>query len=308
MNPIIAEMHNSNKFNEYIKNIKENKAPISVLGLAGVGLEQIVGATNTFTKSPICLITYNELQARRVADNLKNYIDNVYFFPKREILSYDYIAESKELPYERIEVLKKIVEKKINVLVVSIESLMQPMISKNVLFKNKIKLEVGKSYDLDKLKATISSLGYTRNELIEAKGEFSIRGGILDISFDEKYGIRIEFWGDEIDSIRKFSIETQRSIEMIDKVEINPIHEYLLANDLETVCKKILDKKYTDKQLENVKEDIELIKSKEYKEMYPQSSDRPTNSKLSKEKLHKIGINPKPWEEALKEYLKEELK
>ena len=264
MNPIIAEMQNSNKFNEYIKNIKENKAPISVLGLAGVGLEQIVGATNTFTKSPICLITYNELQARRVADNLKNYIDNVYFFPKREILSYDYIAESKELPYERIEVLKKIVEKKINVLVVSIESLMQPMISKNVLFKNKIKLEVGKSYDLDKLKATISSLGYTRNELIEAKGEFSIRGGILDISFDEKYGIRIEFWGDEIDSIRKFSIETQRSIEMIDKVEINPIHEYLLENDLETVCKKILDKKYTDKQLENVKEDIELIKSKEY--------------------------------------------
>ena len=264
MNPIIAEMQNSNKFNEYIKNIKENKAPISVLGLAGVGLEQVVGATNTFTKSPICLITYNELQARRVADNLKNYIDNVYFFPKREILSYDYIAESKELPYERIEVLKKIVEKKINVLVVSIESLMQPMISKNVLFKNKIKLEVGKSYDLDKLKATISSLGYTRNELIEAKGEFSIRGGILDISFDEKYGIRIEFWGDEIDSIRKFSIETQRSIEMIDKVEINPIHEYLLANDLETVCKKILDKKYTDKQLENVKEDIELIKSKEY--------------------------------------------
>ena len=264
MNPIIAEMQNSNKFNEYIKNIKENKAPISVLGLAGVGLEQIVGATNTFTKSPICLITYNELQARRVADNLKNYIDNVYFFPKREILSYDYIAESKELPYERIEVLKKIVEKKINVLVVSIESLMQPMISKNVLFKNKIKLEVGKSYDLDKLKATISSLGYTRNELIEAKGEFSIRGGILDISFDEKYGIRIEFWGDEIDSIRKFSIETQRSIEMIDKVEINPIHEYLIENDLETVCKKILDKKYTDKQLENVKEDIELIKSKEY--------------------------------------------
>ena len=264
MNPIIAEMHNSNKFNEYIKNIKENNAPISVLGLAGVGLEQIVGATNAFTKSPICLITYNELQARRVADNLKNYIDNVYFFPKREILSYDYIAESKELPYERIEVLKKIVEKKINVLVVSIESLMQPMISKNVLFKNKIKLEVGKSYDLDKLKATISSLVYTRNELIEAKGEFSIRGGILDISFDEKYGIRIEFWGDEIDSIRKFSIETQRSIEMIDKVEINPIHEYLLENDLETVCKKILDKKYTDKQLENVKEDIELIKSKEY--------------------------------------------
>ena len=264
MNPIIAEMQNSNKFNDYIKNIKETNAPISILGLAGVGLEQIVGSTNAFAKRPVCLITYNELQAKRISENLKNYIDNVYFFPKREILSYDYIAESKELPYERIEVLKNIVNKKVNILVVSIEALMQPMISKEVLFKNKIKLEVGKSYDLEKLKATISSLGYNKNDLIETKGEFSSRGGILDISFDEKYGVRIEFWGDEIDSIRKFNIETQRSTEMINKVEINPIHEFLLETNLEDVSNKILDNNYTKKQEDNVKEDIELIKSGEY--------------------------------------------
>ena len=264
MNPIIAEMQNSNKFKDYIKNIKETNAPISILGLAGVGLEQIVGSTNAFAKRPVCLITYNELQAKRISENLKNYIDNVYFFPKREILFYDYIAESKELPYERIEVLKNIVNKKVNILVVSIEALMQPMISKEVLFKNKIKLEVGKSYDLEKLKATISSLGYNKNDLIETKGEFSSRGGILDISFDEKYGVRIEFWGDEIDSIRKFNIETQRSIEMINKVEINPIHEFLLETNLEDVSNKILDNNYTKKQEDNVKEDIELIKSGEY--------------------------------------------
>ncbi len=264
MNPIIAEMQNSNKFNDYIKNIKETNAPIFILGLAGVGLEQIVGSTNAFAKRPVCLITYNELQAKRISENLKNCIDNVYFFPKREILSYDYIAESKELPYERIEVLKNIVNKKVNILVVSIEALMQPMIPKEVLFKNKIKLEVGKSYDLEKLKATISSLGYNRNDLIETKGEFSSRGGILDISFDEKYGVRIEFWGDEIDSIRKFNIETQRSIEMINKVEINPIHEFLLETNLEDVSNKILDNNYTKKQEDNVKEDIELIKSGEY--------------------------------------------
>lgn len=68
--------------------------------------------------------------------------------------------------------------------------------------------------------------------------------------------------------------------------------------------------KFTRKifELANIDTKVKAITSKEYKEMYPQSSDRPTNSKLSKEKLHKIGINPKPWEEALKEYLKEELK
>ena len=68
--------------------------------------------------------------------------------------------------------------------------------------------------------------------------------------------------------------------------------------------------KFTRKifELANIDTKVKAITSKEYKEMYPQSSDRPTNSKLSKEKLHKIGINPKSWEEALKEYLKEELK
>lgn len=67
---------------------------------------------------------------------------------------------------------------------------------------------------------------------------------------DDKYGIRIEFWGDEVDSIRKFDIQTQRSIEMIQEVEINPLHEYLLENSLEEVCNKILNNitEYTENQ------------------------------------------------------------
>ena len=266
MNPVLAELTKSDKFNEYLERIKKSNAPISILGLAGVGTLQIVASTEENIKRPVCLITYNELQAKKLAEEIRSYINGVFFFPKREILTYDYVAESKELPYERIEVLKNIKNGKIKVLVCSIEALLQPIISEDILFKNKISVKVGETYDLEELKRKISMLGYTKTEMIDGKGEFSSRGGILDLSFDDKYGIRIEFWGDEVDSIRKFDIQTQRSIEMIQEVEINPLHEYLLENSLEEVCNKILNNitEYTENQKNNVKEDIELIKTGEY--------------------------------------------
>lgn len=266
MNPVLAELIKTEKFKEYLERVKNNNAPIAILGLAGVGVEQIASCTEAEIKRPICLITYNELQAKKLTEELLNYTSEVYFFPKREILVYDYILESKELPYERIEVLKKIKSGKIKILVCSVESLLQPIIPKEVLFKNEIYLNVGKTYELENLKRKISMLGYNKTELIGGKGEFSTRGGILDISFDDDYGIRIEFWGDEIDSIRKFNIQTQRSIEMIESIKINPLHEFLLEDDLEKVCNRILGNinNYTKNQQNNVMEDIKLIKEGEY--------------------------------------------
>lgn len=266
MNPVLAELIKTEKFKDYLERIKNTNAPIAILGLAGVGVEQIASCTETELKRPICLITYNELQAKKLTEELLNYTSEVYFFPKREILVYDYILESKELPYERIEVLKKIKSGKIKILVCSVESLLQPIIPKEVLFKNEISLNVGKTYELENLKRKISMLGYNKTELIGGKGEFCSRGGILDISFDDDYGIRIEFWGDEIDSIRKFDIQTQRSIEMIENIKISPLHEFLLEDDLEKVCNRISENinKYTKNQQNNVMEDIKLIKEGEY--------------------------------------------
>ena len=141
---------------------------------------------------------------------------------------------------------------------------MQPMISKQVLYKNMIKLKVGQEHNLEKLKETLVKLGYERYDVIEGKGQFSVRGGIVDIALNHKSGIRIEFWGDEIDSIRKFNILTQRSTDMIDEITINPAFEYILENDLETVCKKIQDSKYAGVLEDIANDDIEQIKNGDY--------------------------------------------
>jgi len=157
-----------------------------------------------------------------------------------------------------------ILNKKSKIIVTTIESLMQPMVSKEVLYKNIIKIKVGQEIELEKLKENLIKLGYERYDLIEGKGQFSIRGGIVDIALSDKAGIRIEFWGDEIDSIRKFNILTQRSTDMIDEFQVYPAFEYILEDDLETVCGRIKESKYAGVLNEIAEEDIEQIKSGDY--------------------------------------------
>ena len=138
------------------------------------------------------------------------------------------------------------------------------MISKDVLYKNLLKLKVGDTIQLDELKEKLVLLGYERYDLIEGKGQFSVRGGIIDIAFEENIGTRIELWGDEIDSIRLFNISTQRSTEMVNEIDVYPAFEMVLESNLEDVCEKIKENNKVKSLKEKVEEDIEQIKSGEY--------------------------------------------
>ena len=265
MNTIIGELGKSKKFVDLSKEIEKKQSPISISGLTSVGMTEIISAINTYNKKPILLVTYNEIQAKKILNNLKTFNqEKVEFFPKKEIVTYDYIAESKDLPYERINTLNKINEKKNIIIVTTIEALMQKLPSKKVLFKDILEFKVGDICNLEDIKTKLVNLGYSRYDLIEGKGQFSVRGGIIDISLDEKTGVRIELWGDEVDSIRNFSISSQRSISTLEKVKIYPAHEYVLEDKVENICKKIRQKLAEGKQEEIIEEDIEQIKAGNY--------------------------------------------
>ena len=264
MNTIVGDLGKNPKFCEFIKSIENNISPIAISGLTDVGMVQMVSATKEFTKKPICIITYNEIQAKKILEDLKYFTDKVVYFPKKEVITYDYIAESKNLPYERIETLNKMQEMRTGIVVTTIEAAIQKMISKKALYKNILKFKVGETSDFESIKQKLVNLGYVRCDLIEGRGQFSIRGGIVDISITDKNGVRIEFWGDEIDSIRFFNIVSQRSIENIEKVTIYPAHEYILEKDIDKVIPKIRNTIYNDNLQEQVEQDIELIKSGNY--------------------------------------------
>ncbi len=267
MNTILGEMAKSNKFVDLIKQIENQKSPIGISGLTSVGMIQIIASISEYTKKSIAIITYNEIQAKEIIKNLQLFTDKAIYFPKKDIITYDYIAESKDLPYARIETLNKLKTKKHQILVTTIEAVMQTLPQKQTLYKNTIELKVGETYSQEKIKQNLINLGYTRCDLIEGKGQFSVRGDIIDISQNETTGIRIEFWGDEIDSIRDFNISSQRSIKNIEKIQIEPAHEYILEKPIEQICKKIqntINSKTTQEQKEKIEQDIEQIKTGNY--------------------------------------------
>lgn len=260
MNFLIKTLKENKKFQELTKQISKT-GPIAISGLVDVEkLHILVGIFNE-TRRPMILVTYNEIQARKLYQDLKKLIKKTYFFPKKEITSYDYVAQSKEIEYKRIDVLNKMYlakrKKESIVIVTTIEAVMQKMVAKDTLYQNVIDFEIGKTYLLDGIKEKLVGLGYERSDLIENKGQFSIRGGIVDVGLSEKIGVRIEFWGDEVDSIRFFQISSQRSTEMLKEITIFPAHE-LIVQDLSEAVKNIQEK-YPEEI-----EDIELIKNGDY--------------------------------------------
>ena len=265
MNSLIKVLPNVKKYNDYIYELKKGINPIMLSGLTDVGKVHMAYSTNFYVEKPICIVTYNELQARKIINDLKYFNDNVEFFPKREVISFEYLTESKDTLYRRISTLNNIVSGKSKIIVTTIEAAMQKMISMDKLYENVLSLKVGQTIELEALKDKISKLGFERTDLIEGYGQFSVRGGIVDIAITSKSGIRIEFWGDEIDSIRQFSISSQRTVEMLNEIEINPAFEFVLDAPLNKVCERILNKNYTLKSIrEKAEEDVLDIKEGNY--------------------------------------------
>lgn len=264
MNLILKELEKSVKYSDFINNLENKKSPIAISGLTGVAEASIIAKCLEQTKRPIFVVTYNEIQAQTLVNDLKFFTEDVSYLPKKEIITYDYIAESKNLPYERIEILNKIYKKQKTIIVTSVETIKQKIISKEALYKNTLNFKVGDRCDLEVLKQKLIDLGYQRFDLIDGRGEFSVRGGIIDISTTENVGIRIELWGDEIDSIRHFNIISQRSIDNIEKIEIFPAHEYILENQIEEVTKNISQNVYSETISEKVEADLEKIRNGEY--------------------------------------------
>ena len=264
MEETIKILPNFKKFNSYIEDVKSKTSPIMLSGLTDMGKVHFAYSTFFYTEKPICIVTYNEIQAKKIISDLHYFTKNVEYFPRREILTYDYLAESREGASQRIDCLNKIYNKKAKVIVTTIEAISQPIISMDALYKNVLKLKTGDNVDLEELKQNLVNLGYERKDLVEAREEFSIRGGIVDIAISANSGVRIELWGEEIDSIRIFNILDQKSIEKVKTINIYPAHEFVLERDIEEIINDIEEKDYLETDIEEIRQGNYLEKVDKY--------------------------------------------
>ncbi len=258
MNYILRDLASTQKYKSFKEKLKNNNYPVEISGLVPVAKTELIGALFEEERMPVCIITYNEMQAKELEKNLSYFAGKVEYFPKREISIYDYDAESNDIEYERIQVLNNIYKGKTKLVITTIEAIMQKMIAKESLYNTVLKLNLADTISHEELKRYLVQMGYKRVDLIENKGEFSIRGDILDIGLSDTEGVRIEFWGDDIDSIRKFKISSQRSTDMLKTVEIYPATEMILEDSIQNVCKRI-------EALDNYSfEDLEIIQNGDY--------------------------------------------
>ncbi len=249
------------KFNDYINDVNKGNFPITLSGLSDSGKVHFIYSTRFYTDKPVVIVTYNELELKKIKEDMKFFSDeNIFVFPKKEVVYYDIDTMNKDATMDRLSIYKKLYNNDSCIILTTIEALMQRTISKNKLFSNVLQLEVGMTLLLEELTNKLVSLGYERTDMVEGRGNFCVRGGIVDVfPLTTENPIRIEFWGDEIDSIRVFDVESQRTIEPIKEVNVLPAEEFLVNNEeLEKIGNKILEK------YPSATSDVEIIKNGNY--------------------------------------------
>lgn len=224
--------------------IEKKITPVSVTGLSHIHRAQLI---HSLPEDKIhIVITGSEAEAKKLCDdiNMMSGGETAVLFPSKELVFTPVDSANREYEYMRLSALTKAVKSRCSVICASIEAVMQPVIPVGALIAAGIELSVGQEIDLQELCLTLARSGYQRCEKVEGASQFSVRGAIIDIfPVQADKPVRIELFGDMIDTLNEFEIETQRRTEALEKVEISPASEILCDSDelavkIENLCKK----------------------------------------------------------------------
>ncbi|PKG22479.1 transcription-repair coupling factor [Niallia nealsonii] len=205
-----------------------------VSGLSGSARTLFLTSVYERTKRPLLIVTHNLLQAQKLYDDITNIIDEkeVFLYPANELIAAEISIASPELKAQRIEVLNHWTKEKKGIMIVPVAGLRKLLPPLKMWDNSQVRVEVGKEMDLEVQLKQFVQMGYVRNDMVSAPGEFSVRGGIIDIyPLTEEDPLRIELFDTEIDSIRRFSLEDQRSKDKLSAINIGPATEVLFSEE-----------------------------------------------------------------------------
>ena len=172
------------------------------------------------------IVTYSELKAKEIFEEYKTFGKDVYLYPAKDFLFFHADIQGKLLEEQRLLALQALMEQDEVTIITTIDGCMGKVKPLQTLKNQLLNIDMDSVIEMDALKVLLADMGYERVGQVESKGQFAIRGGIVDIfSLTEEVPFRIELWDDEIDSIRSFDAESQRSIEMLESVKIYPAKE-----------------------------------------------------------------------------------
>ena len=229
---VLQPLRDDSTFNEIITSINNKRYPININGLSDSGKSYGIFEIYESIDSPMIILTHSDMEAKNIYEDLSFYTNDIYYFPAKEVVFYNIDAISGDLRWARLKVIKEILDNKNKIIVTSIDTLTSVYTPKELFREYTFKLSVDDDVNFKDLSKKLLESGYERVEAVEGKGEFSLRGGILDVFPPiATYPYRIELFGDSIESIRTFNKESQRSIEKVDNIEIFPAKEIILNEE-----------------------------------------------------------------------------
>ncbi|GGE54042.1 transcription-repair-coupling factor [Pullulanibacillus camelliae] len=246
-----------------------------VAGLTNASKSLYISSLYEERQQSVLVVTHNLFQAQKLYDDLSGLQKEteVFLYPVNDLIASDIAVASPELLSQRLEVLDHLAQGKRGLIIVPIAGLKRLLSPKDYWKRASLHFQVGETVDLDEVMKTLTSSGYNREAMVSAPGQYSVRGGIIDIyPHTSSDPIRIELFDDEIDSIRLFNSETQRSLEKIDHIMVGPAKELVLfpeqyevaaqrlEDGLAHTLKKIKNKGIRETLSETVGQEIEALK------------------------------------------------
>ena len=187
-------------------------------------------------KKNILVVVNSLYEANKLYSSLKNYTDNCYLFPMDDFLTSEALAISPDLKISRLETINSIIGDSDNIVITNLMGYLRFLPSRNTYESLILNLKVGSSIEPKLLVDKLISSGYVRDTIVNKTGEIGVRGFIIDVfPIDEEYPARIEFFDDEIESIRYFDTETQKSLKSVDEIYIKPCFEFLSTKNVEEI-------------------------------------------------------------------------
>ena len=220
-----------------LDSIKKLEHSEYIEGLSGASKAYLLAQGWKYSRRPLVVITADQVRGETWLSDLRYFLHHEkvritpQFFPTWELLPYEPLSPFGEVSGERLAALNGLLEDQCPVLVVPVEAAMQYLIPRSSLRNLTYDIQKGQTLDREVFELCLVDNGYVRSHLVEERGQFSSRGDILDIfQSHQSHPVRIEFFGDEIESIRKFEVSSQVSIEDCDQVKILPIRELCLTD------------------------------------------------------------------------------
>ena len=229
MKALSEPLEQLNSFIQVKEYLQEGKGPVHI---SGTECSDRVFVMNGCAESADVrlVVTYDEERANRLYEDFRFYEKNVLIYPSKDVLFFSADIHGNAIVRRRMEIFKRLIEGERCTIVLTVDALLDKIPELSYIKSKIISLKEGDSLDVDKFKSRLVELGYEKTETVEGVGEFAIRGGIIDIfPLTEETPYRIDMWDDEIDTIRSFDVESQRSIERVESVNIYPATEMVLS-------------------------------------------------------------------------------